>query len=85
MAGAQDAGIAFQNPPYTHKCLLVVPYKEIGQEIAQIFQSIPNVSPEVVKQMDDAMIKLDNNFLDIERWADFFYKHCICDCGGGGS
>lgn len=67
---------------YDSGCYLHVPFKEVGSELSALLNDVlgDTLTPGQKKTLDDLLGKIDTNFLEVERWADKFYKDCICDC-----
>lgn len=76
--------MAGTNAP-TDKCLLHIPNKNVGaQLVAEMKKLLPEDTPiGTLRKLDSIGRNLDDNFDAIERWADRFYRECICDCSGG--
>lgn len=62
----------------TPKCLLHVPHRRVGHELVRKMNMDADSTLKAVGR------SLDNNFQEVERWVDRFYKECVCDCAGGG-
>lgn len=66
--------------PGDTQCLLHIPYKNVGAEIADLLKQagVPNSTATVA--VDRFVKHLEENYLAMERWAKHFYTNCICDC-----
>lgn len=60
-------------------CDLFIPDKA-GSDLAAAIGSLPNLTKDQKDALDAAFRKLDANFAEMERWASYFFRNCVCHC-----
>lgn len=62
------------------KCDLKIPNPSAGQDLAKVLGSLEDVDTQTATAIRMLLDKIDANFAETERWAGYFFRHCVCHC-----
>jgi hypothetical protein len=75
--GYTTDGTTWEDDKGSTNCDLHIPHKAVGNEIASLLAGIDGVGAEAARRVGK---QIDENFNEIERWAAYFFRNCVCHC-----